>query len=179
MNYAQPPEGKVEQQVAPAREKALVALVVVGMSFLPFLSIATPLFDFARINSPTMLLMAGSCLAPVGLILFWRAHAGLGDNWSPILERKEKQQLVTWGVYSKLQHPMYSAIFLLAFAQACLIGNWIVGLFGLFSVATLCALRIDDEEAMMRSEFGTEWERYAGGTSGLFYLPRSRIGKRR
>jgi len=50
-----------------------------------------------------------------------RTHKDLGRNWSVTLEVREQHALVTNGVYSRVRHPMYSAFWLWALAQALLL----------------------------------------------------------
>ena len=57
------------------------------------------------------------CLA-AGLWFFHRSHADLGTNWSLTLEVREKHQLVTGGIYRRVRHPMYMALFLYSVGQA-------------------------------------------------------------
>ena len=46
------------------------------------------------------------------------AHADLGLNWSITLEMRKGHELIVHGVYRRIRHPMYAAIFLFAVAQA-------------------------------------------------------------
>ena len=99
------------------------------------------------------------------LWLFYRTHKDLGRNWSVTLEVREQHMLVTSGVYSRVRHPMYSAFWLWALAQALLLPNWIAGPAGLVGFGTLFFLRIGREERMMSETFGDEYRRYVEQTS--------------
>ena len=55
---------------------------------------------------------------------------------------------------------MYSAMFLIAIAQALLFPNWIAAPAGLVSFAIMFVLRVGPEERMMLATFGDEYERY-------------------
>ena len=45
--------------------------------------------------------------------------------------------LVTEGIYGRVRHPMYTAFWLWAVAQALLLPNWIAGFSGLIGFGTL------------------------------------------
>ncbi|MEM8878504.1 MAG: protein-S-isoprenylcysteine O-methyltransferase [Pseudomonadota bacterium] len=149
------------------RETFLLQLVAAGMSYLPAIAIATPLLDFANYATPLWVLGLGAVLSIAGLWLFWRSHADLGQNWSVTLELRSTHKLVTRGVYSRIRHPMYSAIFLIAAAQAAFLGNWIAGPAGFFTFTVLYLDRVRAEEQMMAERFGTDWTRYAARTGRL------------
>lgn len=70
-------------------------------------------------------------MAILGVYLFWRSHADLGGMWSAHLEVRKEHRLITHGIYSRIRHPMYSAIFLITLAQAMVLTNWIAGPIGL------------------------------------------------
>lgn len=149
------------------REKLLVQLVAVGIMYLPAVAIATPLLGFAAYSSPIWLLSLGIVFAALGLWLFWRSHADLGRNWSPVLELREGHGLITDGVYNRIRHPMYSAIFLIVAAQAAFLGNWVAGPAGLVFFTILYVDRVGPEERMMLERFGSEYETYVGRTGRL------------
>ena len=101
------------------------------------------------------------------LWLFYRTHKDLGRNWSVTLEVRDQHTLVTNGVYNRVRHPMYSAFWLWALAQALLLPNWIAGPAGLVGFGTLFLLRVQREEAMMIETFGEDYRRYMERTSRI------------
>ncbi len=163
---------QVQQERDARRERLLTASVAVGMIFLPLIALATPLFDFAAYSALPGQFLLGGAAALVGLYCFWRSHADLGAFWSAHLELREQHVLVTHGIYSRMRHPMYTAIFLITFAQALLLTNWVAGPTGFVIFALLYAVRLGPEEQMMAEQFGEEWEAYAAQTPRL--LPRLR-----
>ena len=90
-----------------------------------------------------------------------------GNNWSVTLEVKESHRLVTAGVYRRIRHPMYSALFLTAIGQALMLPNAIAGPAYLAAFALLFALRVGPEEKMMRDQFGADYETYSRSTKRL------------
>lgn len=80
------------------------------------------------------------------------------------MERHAAHQLVTNGVHAGIRHPMYAAIWLLAAAQAMLIGNWIFGPAALLAFAPMYARRMRTEEALTAERFRPAWTGYAQRT---------------
>ena len=113
---------------------------------------------------------AGALLQVPCLWLFWRSHADLGRNWSPGLEVREDHSLITRGVYARIRHPMYAAIWISVLAQPLLIQNWIAGFLVAPAFAAMWFIRVPKEEAMMRLQFGKAWEAYCVRAGRL--LPR-------
>jgi protein-S-isoprenylcysteine O-methyltransferase Ste14 len=92
--------------------------------------------------------------------MFRLTHKALGRNWSVSLDVRERHTLVTDGVYRHVRHPMYTAFWLLAVAQALLLPNWIVGPAGIIGFGTLFFLRVGREERMMLDAFGDDYRAY-------------------
>ena len=138
-----------------------------------FVPAAVPLhaaIGFADYPLPAFAPWCGAVLMLLALWLFWRSHADLGQNWSVTLEVRKGHQLVTHGVYRRIRHPMYAAIFLFCLAQGLLLPNWLAGWSALVPFALMYLLRIRREEQMMLQFFGEEYRDYMGRTWRL--LPR-------
>lgn len=141
-------------------EQALLAAMFLGAMLLPLFHLATPLLRFADYGLPDWATAIGALLQIPYLWLFWRSHADLGRNWSVGLEVHDAHALVTNGVYARIRHPMYAAIWISVLAQPLLIHNWIAGLFVVPAFAAMWLLRVPREEAMMRAQFGADWDAY-------------------
>lgn len=168
------PHGKRNQtnEITGHRKDAMEQLVLTGMfltmSALPTLELATRLFSFASYSLPEWTMWSGAVLQLPFVWLFWRSHADLGRNWSPGLEVRQDHALVTQGVYARIRHPMYAAIWLSAIAQPLLIQNWIAGFLVLPMFAALYLTRIPKEEAMMRETFGDAYRDYCARTGRIW-----------
>ncbi|WP_147112337.1 protein-S-isoprenylcysteine O-methyltransferase [Tateyamaria sp. syn59] len=149
------------------RERILAGLVGAGMVFLPILTISLPIIDFASYITWPGQFVIGMLVGALGTYVFWCAHRDLGKNWSAHLEVREKHTLVTNGIYGRVRHPMYTAIFLLCLAQALILTNWIAGPAGLVFFTLLYVTRVGPEEAMMEDQFGDQWRSYAERTPRL------------
>lgn len=148
-------------------ERVLLILVGIGTQVLPALQLVTGLFAFADRPGSQIALGFGTIALLLGLWLFWRSHVDLGRNWSVTLEVREAHKLVTHGVYARIRHPMYTAIFLICIAQALLISNWIAGPAAVIAFGIMCYARIPLEEKMMAERFGEDFDTYRKMTSML------------
>ena len=109
---------------------------------------------------------AGFGLGIASLGLFAWTHAVLGRFWSSYLQLRPGHQLMTGGPYSRIRHPMYSAIVGWMMSLGLLASNWTA-----FVLAALAALhftlRIQREEEMMLQQFGDEYREYMKRTGRL------------
>ena len=149
------------------RELVLMTISAAGLGILPALYVFTNAPAFANYALRPWQGWLGAALFAAALWLFYRTHKELGRNWSVTLEVREQHALVTSGVYSHVRHPMYSAFWLWALAQALLLPNWIAGPAGLVGFGTLFFLRVGREEAIMTETFGDEYRRYMARTSRI------------
>jgi protein-S-isoprenylcysteine O-methyltransferase Ste14 len=150
------------------RDRALVAVVFVGSIILPALYVFTPWLAFADYHLPAFIPWCGAAVMVIALWLFWRAHVDLGLNWSITLEMRKGHELIVDGVYRRIRHPMYAAIFLFAIAQGLLLQNWLAGWGGLVSFAILYFIRTPREEKMMCEFFGESYRHYMERTGRLW-----------
>jgi protein-S-isoprenylcysteine O-methyltransferase Ste14 len=149
------------------RELVLMAISGTGLGVLPFIYVLSNAPRFANYPFRPWQAWIGAVLFAVSLWLFYRTHKDLGRNWSVTLEVRDQHTLVTSGVYSRVRHPMYSAFWLWALAQALLLPNWIAGPAGLIGFGTLFFLRVGHEEALMIETFGDDYRHYMARTSRI------------
>ena len=135
--------------------------------FLPLVWIATPLLAFADYPLRPIPFIVGVLFLALGLWLFYWSHADLGTNWSVTLQVRERHRLITHGIYRRVRHPMYLALFLYSLGQALALPNWVAGPSYLVTFGLLFAFRLRDEERMMIDEFGDEYVAYMGKTKRL------------
>lgn len=152
----------------PLIEKLTLTGMFLTFFFLPVAYLATGAPALLDYEPPVWAEAVGAALIAPYLWLFWRSHADLGRNWSPGLDLREGQTLVTEGVYRRVRHPMYAAIWLGALAQPLLIQNWLAGAAVVPVFLAMYLTRLPMEEAMMRERFGDAWDAYAARTGALF-----------
>lgn len=155
------------KQSAQGTERLLLGLVAVLGGPLPIAHLAFGIFSFANYSVPVWASAAGGVALVFALWLFWRSHADLGDNWSVTTELREGHNLTTRGVYARIRHPMYLAIFLLFGLQPLFLQNWIAGWSGLAAFTLMYFVRVPYEEAMMRKEFGEDYDAYCARSGRL------------
>ncbi|HEY9206598.1 MAG TPA: protein-S-isoprenylcysteine O-methyltransferase [Candidatus Methanoperedens sp.] len=151
-------------------EKLLLAVVSIGMLLIPVIYLATPWLDLADYHLPLWAGWIGVAVFSIALWLLFRSHADLGRNFSPTLEIKEGQTLVTCGVYSRIRHPMYAAHWLWAVSQVLLLQNWIAGPAFLVTFLPMYLYRVPREEQMMIKNFKDEYRSYMKRTGRI--IPR-------
>jgi protein-S-isoprenylcysteine O-methyltransferase Ste14 len=147
------------------RELWLMAISTCGLGVLPAIYVLTNEPRFANYAFRSWQGWVGAVLFAAALWLFHRSHKDLGRNWSVTLEVRNQHTLVTNGVYSRVRHPMYSAFWLWALAQAFLLSNWVAGPAGLIGFGILFFLRIGREEQLMSETFGDEYRHYVARTA--------------
>jgi protein-S-isoprenylcysteine O-methyltransferase Ste14 len=145
-------------------EQILLLVLTIGGLVIPFIYIFTNWLSFADYAAPQWLIVLGIVVMAIGLYVFWRAHADLGQNWSSSLDIHDTHKLITKGIYQRVRHPMYSASWLMYLAQALLLSNWVAGLGGIVGFGLLYFLRVPKEEQMMLQEFGDQYQIYMSKT---------------
>ncbi|MEO1049744.1 MAG: protein-S-isoprenylcysteine O-methyltransferase [Bacteroidota bacterium] len=153
-------ENKIIDDQKSTQEKLLLFLVFIGMMMLPLIYVFTNVLSFANYHLPIWLHISGIVTMSVSVWLFYRSHKDLGRNWSVSLEIREEHSLVSSGVYGRIRHPMYTAIWLWVIGQALLLNNYVAGLSGLVFFGLLYFLRVGQEEKMMESTFGETYRAY-------------------
>lgn len=159
---------KVARSAGGLHDKVLLGFSLTGLCIIPFLYflltfiLSRPIFADYEFQPAQG--WVGLALMIGALVLFHATHAQLGRYWSVTLDTRKKHKLISGGVYSRVRHPMYSAFWLLAFAQAALLANWIAGFAGVVGWGVLYFLRVNREERLMLDTFGDDYREYMGRT---------------
>lgn len=157
---------KVARSWKGPREVALLTLAWTGF-LIPLIWVVSPVFSFAEYSLLPWPFCAGVLCLVAGLWLLYRSHSDLGRYWSVTLEVRENHRLITEGIYRRIRHPMYAALFLYSIGQALVVPNWVAGPSYFVMFGTLFALRIGAEERMMFEAFGDEYTAYKARTKRL------------
>jgi protein-S-isoprenylcysteine O-methyltransferase Ste14 len=151
--------------------KATFAARIVGFLFLiPLLTLYTlnpPWMEVLSIPLPVYVRWMGFTLGLVSLAFWAWAQAALGKEWSPQLQLRQEHRLVTTGPYSRVRHPIYTAMFGLGASFALETANWVFMLL-LIAVTVGLPRRVPKEEQMMIEEFGQEYQEYMRKTGRFF-----------
>lgn len=151
---------KISERRFTPQEKTLLGLLSLGELLFPIIYAATNWLDFANYTLSTWARWVGVILLAGAVLVFWRAHADLGLNWSPTLEIREKHELITRGIYGIVRHPMYTSQWLWVLAQPLLLPNWIAGWLNLLIFTIFYLLRVRAEEQLMIEQFGDQYRVY-------------------
>lgn len=147
------------------REIALLSISLTGLGILPFVYIATGFPRFADYAFRPAQAWIGLAVAIASLVMFRLTHKALGRNWSVSLQVRESHKLISDGIYRHVRHPMYTAFWLWAVAQALLLPNWFAGCAGLVGFGILFFGRVKREEDLMLESFGDDYREYMSRTS--------------
>lgn len=153
-------------------EKLLLLAMFLSMGPFPLIYLAingttANIFALANYHLPDIAVWFGVLLVLPMLFLFWRSHVDLGRNWSAKLEIHSEQKLVTNGVYSRVRHPMYLALWIAVIAQPLLIHNWVAGFLVVPVFLVMYLSRMKHEEAMMQRQFGKDYADYIDRTGRI------------
>jgi len=114
-------------------------------------------------TSPEAIEQAGITLLLVAITcgLFAASKRALGRNWSLVARMRADHELVTWGPFAYVRHPIYSALFVWLIAMAVAFGHYWGLILGVpvYWIGTI--LRIREEERLLRAQFGADYETYA------------------
>jgi protein-S-isoprenylcysteine O-methyltransferase Ste14 len=141
---------------------AVTLLLFVGLVLIPFADRR----GLLTITESPAVRWTGLVLAVLGMgLIFWSGLA-LGRLYSQEVTLQESHRLITRGPYRLVRHPRYLGIAMLGTGLSLLFRSWL-GLALTAAAMAIVLLRIRDEEAMMRREFGAEWEAYTRKTRKL------------
>ncbi len=93
--------------------------------------------------------------------VFAASKRALGRNWSLVARMRSDHELVTWGPFAYVRHPIYTALFAWLMAMAVAFGHYRGLILGvpLYWIGT--TLRILEEEKLLRAQFGPVYDAYA------------------
>ena len=151
-------------------DAVLLFTAMAAMAPVPLVYIFTPFLDPANFFLPDPIRWCGVPMLFAAVLVFWRAHADLGLNWSGYLEVKEQHQLVTHGIYRSIRHPMYAAILIWGLGQAMVLTNWIAGPANIIASLLFLMVRAPREETMLLERFGGAYRDYMSQTGRI--IPR-------
>jgi protein-S-isoprenylcysteine O-methyltransferase Ste14 len=111
----------------------------------------------------------GFVIAIAGLAFAAWSRNVLGRNWSARALIRTNHELVTFGPYAYLRHPLYTGL-LVALAGSALVSGEYGALLGWILLVGIFAIKARREEHLLESEFGALYSTYRKATG--FLLPR-------
>ncbi|MGA2136316.1 MAG: isoprenylcysteine carboxylmethyltransferase family protein [Bryobacteraceae bacterium] len=109
---------------------------------------------------------AGVAVVAIGLFLAIWARRCLGQNWSGRITIKVDHQLIRFGPYKLLRHPIYTGILAMYAGGALVMGEWLA-LIGLAMAVFAYGRKIRLEEANLKVAFGADYDQYRRETWAL------------
>lgn len=119
------------------------------------------LMIFASEIDANALAITGIIISILGYIPWIVARRELGNS---LTIKPEARKLVTSGIYSKIQHPLYISQTLVLLGLALFLQSWIFGLLCVGGYILLSIYRGYEEHRVLRNAFGEEYEVYASKT---------------
>lgn len=111
------------------------------------------------LREPAWTAWSAVAVACVGFAWMWWARWHIGRLWSGAVTLKAGHRIVRSGPYRLTRHPIYTGLMLAAVASAVVRDAW-TGVVGLALITLGVLLKIKQEEALLLSTFGAEYERY-------------------
>jgi protein-S-isoprenylcysteine O-methyltransferase Ste14 len=147
-----------------ANRWVIAAFAVIGLLFayLP-----------AWIDRHELWTIDGDAVRWIGVILYtaggalriWPVYV-LGNRFSGLVAIQPGHTLLTTGIYGVIRHPSYLGLLVNAFGWGLAFRSWAGVLLAALLVPLLLA-RIRSEEALLRDQFGAEYDAYCARTSRL------------
>jgi len=93
--------------------------------------------------------------------MFLSAAMAMGSNGSLGARTRADHDLVTWGPFATIRHPIYTGIFAMLLAMAIAFGHWRGFILALPLFAFGTWIRVQEEERLLRTQFGRQYDAYA------------------
>jgi len=174
-------KSRVKGGRSPKNMSVIVREAKVNFIFRRFIIVpALSVFLFFFCNQPTWMrlfsiplprwgIFLGGSLGLCGMMLLIWVHVLLGKQWSAKLQMRNDHQLIQSGPYSKIRHPMYTALFAIYLSVGVVSSNYAILILTAMAIVSIY-IRIPREEEMLIAGFGEEYRRYMRTTGRL--LPR-------
>ncbi|MES2989491.1 MAG: isoprenylcysteine carboxylmethyltransferase family protein [Pseudomonadota bacterium] len=156
--------GRSEKAPRVAEKKSPGSMLGVFVQMLGFVAVGFgPITASLAPGSTLAISEAGAVLVLMALTisLFSSASRAMGKNWSIVARTREDHQLVTWGPFAAIRHPIYTGLFAFMLAMAVAFGHWRGLILGvpLYWIGTW--MRVSIEERLLRAQFGAAYDAYA------------------
>lgn len=160
-----------DRQAVEREGKGMFAFrVLIGCLLLAWLVVYAfnpPWLEALSVPLPDWLRWAGFALGLASLGLWTWTQVALGKEWSPQLQLRDEHHLVTTGPYTRVRHPLYTAMIGYGIGLALVTANWVFIVLAVVMIAGSVA-RLPREEQMMIERFGEEYTAYMQGTGRFF-----------
>ena len=142
-------------------------LFFVLIAILVLYLIGHPWMKALDLNLPDWLRRLGFAIGGLSIVLLIWIQLVLGRQFSPQLQFRQRHQLITNGPFSRVRHPLYTALDSFGLSLALLSANWFFVAFFVISLVGLWQ-RVPKEEQMMLDLFGEDYIVYMQRTGRFF-----------
>jgi protein-S-isoprenylcysteine O-methyltransferase Ste14 len=153
--------------------------VIAGFGLIGFLAAYLPAYtdrkEFWTVDGNTIRWFGVVLFAAGGVLRIWPVFV-LGRQFSGLVAIQPGHQLVTSGIYGVVRHPSYLGLIINSLGWALAFRSVVGVLLTALTVLLLFA-RIRAEEALLRSQFGAEYETYCARTPRLIPWFKRRSGR--
>jgi protein-S-isoprenylcysteine O-methyltransferase Ste14 len=161
------PDQQAIQQEGKGMFAARVVMFFLLLGWFVLYAINPTWLAFLAIPLPDWLRWLGFILGLASLGFWTWTQVALGKQWSPQLQLREEHHLVTDGPYTRIRHPLYTAMMGYFAGLAFLTANWVFLILAVLVILGSIA-RVPKEEQMMLNEFGDQYKAYMGRTGRFF-----------
>ena len=157
-----PQVGRTQENRKSGVQEHKLDLILVQIFSLAIVLLA-PLSDgyaFLALNTGDALRYAGLILLIPGFVLMQMAEKYLDKQFSIEVTLQKDHKLIQSGPYKFIRHPRYLGI-LSFFLGISLTFRSLLGILLTLALAGVLVWRVFKEDALMKQEFGSEWEMYA------------------
>ena len=141
-------------------------LLLAGVTLLSWPGIPIPGLNRRFLPDAGWTFVLGAAITVAGLLFSIWARVTLGANWSRSVTIKQDHELITFGPYSLVRHPIYTGLLTAFLGFALAIGQYrALAAFVLIFLSLGYKLLL--EEKWMRSQFGDIYLNYTRHTAAL------------
>ena len=125
-------------------------------------------------SAPSSILSC-ALVAATGVSAVWifiAATRAMGKNWSVVARTRSDHQLVRTGPFAVVRHPIYLALFLYMLSFGIAFGHFAQFIISVPLYIVGAAIRVREEEKLLRAQFGEEHALYVREVPAFFPLIR-------
>jgi protein-S-isoprenylcysteine O-methyltransferase Ste14 len=147
-----------------ANRWVIAAFAVIGLLFA-YLPAWTDRNEIWTIDGDAVRWLGVILYTAGGALRIWPVYV-LGNRFSGLVAIQPGHTLLTTGIYRVIRHPSYLGLVVNALGWGLAFRSWVGVLLAALLVPLLLA-RIRSEEALLRTQFGAEYDAYCARTSRL------------
>ncbi len=148
-----------------------LVLQLSGIALVSFVhrSYLTPIIETNKVTELAVALLA-VLSAIFSAWLGYAAVRALGRQWSLTARVLEEHELITFGPYRLVRHPIYTALLGMILATGLAVSYWFILLLALALYWFGTMIRYRSEERLLKAEFGARFDEFARRVPAL--IPR-------